>query len=157
MSYAACPTDIIAAPIDIVWHLLITPEEWGAFYDVRIVEVVPPGPAKVGQKIRGVTGPLGLQLAVTFEFLVIDPAEHRLVVDVRLPFGIEVHEDLDARPVDASRCRVSYHCGFDFPRGWRGALMRMVLRRELDQGPVDSLARLKREAEQRYSETGQTT
>ena len=157
MAYAACPTDVIGAPIDLVWHLLTTPEEWGAFYDVRITEIVPSGPAKVGQKIRGVTGPLGLRLPVTFEFLTIDAAEHRLVMDVRLPFGIGVHEDLDARPVDASRCRVNYHCGFEFPEGWRGALMRMILRRELDRGPADSLARLKRAAEQRYSERGQST
>jgi hypothetical protein len=30
------------------------------------------------------------------------------------------------------------HCNFDLPERWRGLLLRMILRRELDAGPVDS-------------------
>jgi hypothetical protein len=154
MPFAACPSEIVDAPIELVWNLLTEPADWGEFYDVRNIVVVPVGPAKVGQRVQGVTGPLGLRLPVIFEFLKIDANEHRLVMEVHLPFGIEVHEDLDVRGIDAERCRVNYHCNFDFSKGWRGALTRLILRRELDRGPADSLARLKSAAERRYDERG---
>jgi len=44
-----------------------------------------------------------------------------------------------------------YHCGFNFPIGWRGALTRVLMRREVNAGPVDSLSRLKRAAEMRVA------
>jgi hypothetical protein len=45
----------------------------------------------------------------------------------------------------------NYHCNFGFTKGWRGAIARTIMRRKLDAGPVDSLSRLKRAAEQRYT------
>jgi hypothetical protein len=45
----------------------------------------------------------------------------------------------------------NYHCNFGFAKGWRGAIRRTIMRRKLDVGPVDSLSRLKRAAEQRYT------
>jgi hypothetical protein len=43
--------------------------------------------------------------------------------------------------------QVNYHCHFGPPTGWRGAIARMILRRELEVGPADSLLRLTRAAE----------
>jgi hypothetical protein len=85
MSYAACPTDIVNAPIEIVWQLLTHAEGWGAFYDLRDIELVPPGPATVGQQVLGVTGPLGLKFPVTSVHREIDADGHRILMDVRLP------------------------------------------------------------------------
>jgi hypothetical protein len=68
-----------------------------------------------------------------------------------LPFGITVREDLNCIPISNTRCRVNYHCNFGFAKGWRGAITRAIMRRNLDAGPVDSLSRLKRAAEQRYT------
>jgi hypothetical protein len=45
----------------------------------------------------------------------------------------------------------NYHCNFGFAKGWRGAISRAIMRRNLDAGPVDSLSRLKRAAEERYT------
>src|SRR6202049_3058706 len=51
----------------------------------------------------------------------------------------------------AARCRVNCRCNFGFAKGWRGAITRAIMHRNLDAGPVDSLSRLKRAAEQRYT------
>jgi hypothetical protein len=59
--------------------------------------------------------------------------------------------ELDCIPFSSTRCRVNYHCNFGFAKGWRGAIRRTIMRRKLDVGPVDSLSRLKRAAEQRYT------
>ena len=38
-----------------------------------------------------------------------------------------------------------------FANGWRSAITRAIMRRNLDAGPVDSLSHLKRAAGQRYA------
>jgi len=148
---AICPTDVIEAPIDVVWRLLTDPAGWGDFFDVRVRQVDPPGPAKVGQRVRGESGPRFLRLAVRFEFTHIDPAGHRLGVDVHLPLGVTVREDLDCKSIDANRCRVNYRCDFGFPAGWRGWMAHALLRHETRLGPIESLARLKAAAERVHS------
>ena len=86
-----------------------------------------------------------------FEYTEVNEAQHRLGLNVQLPFGITVREDLDCIPLSNTRCRVNYHCNFGFAKGWRGAITRTIKRRNLDAGPVDSLSRLKRTAEERYT------
>jgi hypothetical protein len=62
-----------------------------------------------------------------------------------------VCEDLNCIPISNTKCRVNYHCNFGFAKGWRGAITRAIMRLNLGAGPVDSLSRLKRAAEQRYT------
>jgi len=154
MVYASCPVSIVDAPVEIVWTLLTRPEGWGDFYDVRVQSIEPPGSAVVGQTILAESGPWLLHLKIEFRFIKIDAENHELGVDVQLPFGIKVREDLSCMPLRQDQCRVSYHCNFSFPAGWRGAVVRFLMRRELDSGPVDSLVRLQRAAERRYAERG---
>jgi Polyketide cyclase / dehydrase and lipid transport len=149
MSYASCPTAIVNVPVDIVWALLTDPAGWGHVFDVRINSVDPPGRAVAGQKIAGETGPRLFHLKLVFLVIETDAERHRLVMDIKLPFGIAVREDLKCTPLDADHCRVDYQCDFNFPKGWRGALTRMLLNREMSAGHVDSLSRLKRAAELR--------
>jgi hypothetical protein len=149
LAHAACPTEVVDAPVDVVWDLLTQPARWGDFYDVRILSVEPAGRAVVGQIVRGESGPRLLHLGVSFEFRRIDRERGELAFDARLPLGVTVHEELDCRPMGSDRCRVNYHCNFAFAEGWRGRVARLMLRRELDEGPRDSLLRLKRAAEQR--------
>ncbi|HET6328690.1 MAG TPA: SRPBCC family protein [Planctomycetaceae bacterium] len=151
-TYTACPTDVVHAPVDVVWKLLTNFAGWGDFYDCRVISVEPPGPGVVGQRMRGEAGPRWLHLGVAFEFTRLDESRHNLEANVRLPFGLTVREDLDCVPINSERCRVNYHCHFGFPAGWRGAILRRLLNRELTDGPADSLARLKRAAEQAYRE-----
>lgn len=151
IGYSSCPTSLVNAPVAIVWALLTHPEQWGDFYDVRIRTVEPAGPAVVGQTVLAESGPRLLHLKVEFRFTKIDAVNFELGLDVKLPFGVTVREDLSCVPIGPTQCRVNYHCGFGFPAGWRGAVLRFVLRRELDSGPVDSLSRLRRAAEERHA------
>ena len=150
-THSSCPTAVVEAPVEVVWTLLTEPSGWGGFFDVRITRVEPAGPAAVGQRIHAESGPRFLHLGLTFEYTEIDSAHHKLGLDVRLPLGITVREELGCHPLGPGRCRVDYHCNFGMPEGWRGAIARVVLRRELDAGPLDSLSRLKRAAEERYA------
>ena len=149
-TYSACPTAIVEAPIHVVWQLLTNLAGWGDFYDVRVLSVEPTGPAVVGQRMRGESGPRWLHLGVSFVFTNIE-FHRKLELDINLPLGMTVHENLDCVPVADDRCRVNYHCHFGFPPDWRGKLVHRLFRRELDAGPADSLKRLKRAAEERAS------
>jgi len=152
-TFLACPTAIIEAPFGVVWRLLTNISGWGNFYDVRVISVEPPGPAVKGQRMLGKAGPRWFHFfAVVVEYTRIDEANNKLELDLKLPFGITVHEDLDCVPLEANRCRVNYHCNFTFPAGWRGSILRLLLNRELTTGPEDSLSRLKRAAEQAFSD-----
>ena len=151
MAYASCPTSIVDAPVEIVWTLLTRPKRWGDFYDVRIVSIKPPGRAVVGQRVLAESGPRLLHLKLEFRLRKIDVGNHELGLDVRLPFGITVQEDLRCVPLGQNQCRVNYHCEFGFPTGWRGSAVRLLMRREVNSGPVDSLSRLRRAAERCYA------
>ncbi len=150
IAHSSCPTSIVNAPVEIVWGLLTRPEKWGDFYDVRVTSVEPAGPAVVGQTVFAESGPRLLHLALEFRFTKIDAVKYELGLDVKLPFDITVSEDLSCVPIRQDQCRVNYHCGFGVPAGWRGAVARILMRRELNSGPVDSLSRLRRAAEERY-------
>ena len=149
--YASCPTAIVKAPIEVVWQLLTEPSRWDEFFDVRRVTVTPPGSASVGQVVRAESGPRLLRLKISFQFLEIEQSRHRLLINVDLPLGIIVREDLNCMPFEEDQCRVNYGCNFEFPHGWRGALARLFLHQEVDAGPADSLFRLKRRAEQLHA------
>jgi len=142
---------VVSAPIEIVWSLLTEPARWEDFFDVRITRVEPAGSAVVGQRLYGESGPSFLHIGLKFEYTEVNVAQHKLGLNVQLPFGITVREHLNCIPLSSNRCRVNYHCNFGFAKGWRGAITRTIMRRKLDAGPVDSLSRLKRAAEQRYT------
>jgi hypothetical protein len=67
----------VNAPIDVVWNLLTDPAGWTAFFDIRITRVVPPGPAVVGQRFWGESGPRILRLVAMFEYTDIDIAQRK--------------------------------------------------------------------------------
>jgi hypothetical protein len=144
---AVCPTDVVEAPIDVVWRLLTEPAGWGGFFDIRIGHIEPLGSARVGQRVYGESGPRLLHFKVCFEFTAVDAELHRLRLQVRLPFGVTVSEDLHCAAVSASRCRVTYGCDFAFDKGWRGWVGKLLVGREIETGPADSLTRLKAAAE----------
>jgi hypothetical protein len=150
MAHAVCPTDIVRAPVEVVWGLLTTPADWGSFFDADVLSVEPAGAAVVGQRIRLASGPWPARFRLLFEFTQIDEARGILDLEIRLPFGIVNHEHLVCTPVGPSECRVAYGCNFDLPAGWTGRVLLALLRQEFEAGPVDSLARLKRAAEARW-------
>jgi hypothetical protein len=145
-----CPTDVVEAPLEVIWRLLTNPASWDSFYDLRVQRVDPPGPATVGQRIHAESGPTLLHLKVIIDFTRVDAANHRLSFDVRMPLGITVSEDMVCASLGPQRSRVHYNCAFSFPKGWRGAIVRALVSREITAGPADSLARLKAAAERVY-------
>jgi Polyketide cyclase / dehydrase and lipid transport len=151
MPYISCPTGLVNAPLDAVWNLLTDPAGWTAFFDIRVTRVFPPGPAVVGQRIWGESGPRILHLVVTLEYTEIDVARRTLGLNIQLPLGITVRETLSCSVVGDTQCRVNYHCDFRLPTGWRRAIARMILWRGLEAGPADSLSRLTRAAELQFS------
>ena len=148
--YLACPTEIVEAPVGVVWKLLTNISGWGSFFNLRVTGVEPPGPAAKGQRCSVESGPRWLHLGVSFEYTLIDETHYKLELDARFPLGITVHEALDCVPLEGDRCRVNLHCHFGLPGGWRGALLRFLLGHRFTAGPADSLRRLKRAAEQVY-------
>jgi hypothetical protein len=151
MAFASCPTVIVNAPVETVWALLTHPDGWSDFFDVRVASVAPPGPAAIAQLVSAETGPRFLRLRLEFRFTKVDATNYQLGLDVRMPFSITVREDLSCVPLGMDQCRVNYRCDFGLPSGWRGWVMRFLMRRELDSGPVDSRSRLKRAAERHYA------
>jgi hypothetical protein len=150
--YASCPTDVVAAPVEVVWSLLMDTPRWGDFFDLRDVVADPPGRAAVGQSVTGHSGPRAFRFVVAFQIVMIDETAHRLCARVDMPFGLRVDEDLDVTPLPNRQCRIRYHCNFTLPSGLRGRVLKMLLGKELVDGPLDSLARLKRAAEARHKE-----
>jgi hypothetical protein len=148
---SSCPTAVVDAPVETVWGLLTDPAGWSSVYDLRVIRVEPPGPARAGQRVFGESGPRWLHLPVTLTFTDIDVAERRLALDVQMPLRLAVREELSCAPLNERQCRVNFHCHFGVPTGWRGALVSALLRRELRVGPADSLRRLKAAAERTSS------
>ena len=134
-----------------MWELLTDPAGWSSFYDLRVLRVEPPGPATVGQRVSGESGPRWLHLGVTITYRAINVSQRSLELTVQLPLGIAVREEMSCTPINDRQCRVNYHCHFALPPGWRGALLRLLTWRELRVGPADSLRRLKQAAEKRFA------
>ena len=151
MTTTRCPTALVNAPIEVVWKLLTEPAGWTEFFDIRVTRIDPAGPAVVGQRVYGRSGPRFLPLAVTLECTEVDAARRTLGLNVRLPLGVTVREDLSCSAVGETQSRVNYRCQFGLPAGWRGAIARRVLRREFQVGPADSLSRLARAAELQWA------
>lgn len=92
-----------------------------------------------------------MHFRVTIDYTEIDLARGKIGMIVKLPLGVTVREDLSCSAVGDNQCRVNYKCDFDLPTRGRGPIVRLLLRRELDFGPADSLTRLKRAAELQVS------
>jgi hypothetical protein len=133
MSYASCPTVVVNAPVEIVSALLADPVGWGYVFDVRINHVDPQGPAVAGQKIVGETGPRLFHLKLAFWVIEADAEHYRLVMDknshLALWFAKISSAHLSMPIIVAST-----------------TLTRVLMSREVNTGPVDSLSRLKHAA-----------
>src|SRR5439155_25495486 len=52
---SVCPMAVVEAPVQHVWDLLTSPEEFDSWVDARLVDAEPPGRAHAGQRLRLVT------------------------------------------------------------------------------------------------------
>ena len=106
MTNISCPTALVKAPIEVVRKLLTEPAGWTEFFDIRVTRIDPPGPAVVGQRIYVESGPRFLRLSVTLEYTEIDAARRTIGLNVQLPLGVTVREDLSCTAVGDTQCRV---------------------------------------------------
>jgi len=97
---SACPTATIAAPIEIVWDLLTTPAAYGPLLGVRVISVVPPGAACVGQEVvvgRGGVGGRRWTMRLTIER--VDSATGIFAFRAELPLGLRLQERISCATV----------------------------------------------------------
>ncbi len=111
--------------------------------DARVERIHPPGPPVPGQRIDFSSRRFGRRWSIRFEVERVDPTRHELQLLIRLPLGIQNHETIACAPLDG-RTRVQFAGEFTFSPGWRGWLVERLLSHELERGPEDALARLKR-------------
>ena len=96
-------TDVLLAPAERIWHLFTDPRKLAQWTGLELVE----GPAcamSAGDHL--VLGAFGLR--ITFDVLDMRPPRE-LTLDVRLPFGITNHEQIQITPIDAHSSRVTFN------------------------------------------------
>jgi uncharacterized protein YndB with AHSA1/START domain len=101
-----CPTDIIHAPAERVWHLVAAPQELAAWTDTRIIEA-PDGELRAGDRLVLGAG-IGHRMQVVFT--VRDAVRpRRLDLHIRLPLGVTNDEVIEILPIAADACRVTFN------------------------------------------------
>jgi hypothetical protein len=108
MGLNVCPAAIVAAPVEKIWALLTDSQCLGAWADVEIDHVDPPGPVIPGQMIYLISKEFGYKWHLTFKIAMIDHEKHQLHMHVTLPLGMHLEEYLSCTPIDATSCRVQY-------------------------------------------------
>jgi uncharacterized protein YndB with AHSA1/START domain len=137
-----CATDVLLAPAERIWHLLTDPRKLAEWTGTKLVQG-PACPMSAGDRVVVRAG----GLRITGDVLDIRPPQ-QLILHVGLPFGLTNREQIQITPIDAHSSRVTLNAHFIFPPGWRGQLVKKVLRRRIITGPARALRRLKRAAEQ---------
>jgi hypothetical protein len=106
MAIQTCPTAMVEAPADRVWHLLTTPSELRRWSGLNIVKG-PDRPLAIGDQIVFHAGLFAL-LEVRFQVMDLERLR-RLALDVHFPFGIVNHEAVVITPESDGTCRVTYN------------------------------------------------
>jgi hypothetical protein len=103
--FESCPTDVVEAPAEVVWNLLVDPDGPDAWADVKKVE----GPARTlapGDLLRFCTGPLRLFEVRWTAGEMVHPTT--LALHIELPFGLVNEEVVRIAPMGERRCRVTF-------------------------------------------------
>jgi len=100
-----CPTDVVRASTERVWHLITTPGELERWTRTTLIEA-PDRQVRAGDRL--VFGGIGRRMKILF--LVQGSVRlQRLAIDVHLPFGIINHEVIEITAVTADACRVTFN------------------------------------------------
>ena len=98
-----CPTDVLHAPAERIWHLLTDPRKLAPWTGTTLVEG-PARPLSAGDHLVLRAG----VLRITFDVLDTRPPRE-LTLDVELPFGVTNHEQIQITPIDAHSSRVTFN------------------------------------------------
>ncbi len=108
MSTSLCPIATVDASVERVWSLLSDPAAYALWWDAHMREIVPPGPARVGQTVLADSRALGRRWDVRITVEAVDPQRHQLRLTSRLPLGITVLNSIACSPLDPASCRLSF-------------------------------------------------
>lgn len=108
MSFTVCPTAVVAAPVDSVWELLEDPTSYDAWWDARMVRIVPEGKATPGQILYANASAFGWTKEVTLQVESVDPEKHQIQILVTLLFGIINHATITATALDKASSRLQF-------------------------------------------------
>jgi uncharacterized protein YndB with AHSA1/START domain len=98
-----CPTEVIHAPAERVWQLLVDPAELAQWSGAELLKG-PARPLQVGDLLVLRAG----VMQVYFEVLDAEPPQS-LRLYVRLPFGVANDEQVQIARVGSSTCRVTFN------------------------------------------------
>src|SRR5512132_3694257 len=98
-----CPTDVLLAPAERIWHLLTDPLKLAQWTETRLVEG-PACPMSAGDRLVLRAG----LFRITFDVRDLRPP-CELTLDVGLPFGVTNHEQIQITPIDAHSSRVTFN------------------------------------------------
>jgi uncharacterized protein YndB with AHSA1/START domain len=104
MSVISCPTDVVAAPAERIWELLVDASSLARWTDTRLLEG-PQRPLQAGDHLVYAAGP---GLRAIFDVLEVVPRQ-TFRVDVTMSFGIVNHEVIQLTPVDGGHTRVTFN------------------------------------------------
>ena len=96
-----CPTDVVFAPAERIWHLLTDPRQLALWTGTTLVE----GPTSLKRAGDHLVFRAG-GLHITFDVLDVRPLR-QLMLDVALPFGVTNREQIQITPIDARSTRVT--------------------------------------------------
>src|SRR5476649_95522 len=98
-----CPTGIILAPAERVWHLVTDPRELAQWSGTKLVEA-PARAVSAGDRLVFRAGPFH----ITFD--VVDmQAPRQFTLDIALPLGVRNHERIQITRIDANSCRTTFN------------------------------------------------
>lgn len=108
MSLNVCPADMVSAPVERVWELLMQPAGYGRFWDFTVERVEPAGRAVVGQTFIGWSRALGRRWRIDGEIQEVDAERHHILFRTSLPFGVVGYNRLMCLQLDEQHCLVRF-------------------------------------------------
>jgi len=98
-----CPTDVLLAPPERVWHLLTDPRKLAQWTRTTLV-AGPASPMSAGDRLVLRAG----VFRITVNVLDMRPLRE-LTLDVALPLGVTNHEQIQITPLNAHSSRVTFN------------------------------------------------
>src|SRR5262249_53955555 len=108
MTLNVCPADIVHAPVERVWELLMQPAGYGRFWDFTVERVEPASPAVVGQKLVGWSRAFARRWPIEGEIQEVDAQRHQILFRMSLPFGVVGNNRIGCTPIDEQSCMLRF-------------------------------------------------
>jgi len=108
MPVNVCPASVVAAPVEVVWELLMQPETYDQWSDAHVTRIVPEGPATPGQVLSAWTIAFGKRWDVSLEIKEVWAEKHEIVLDTGLPLGVRGLNHISCAAIDERSCRLQF-------------------------------------------------